>query len=61
MASILHLPLEGFEKIDFLRFSAPGGGDRELLRRLVSQPGVTEGTPQNKEQNRSSPRGAAET
>jgi hypothetical protein len=32
-------------KSNFLGFSAPGGGDREVLRRLVSQPGVTEGNP----------------
>jgi hypothetical protein len=37
--------LKDLRESNFLRFSDPGGGDGQMLRRLVSQPGVTEGPP----------------
>ncbi len=61
-SGVLHFGLdssvlpEGFEKSNFLRFLALGGGDGEVLRRLVSQPGVTEGNPRKKAQNKFKPR-----
>jgi len=43
-------------KSNFLMFSAPGGGGGQVLCRLVSQPGVTEGNPRKKVQNKFKPR-----
>jgi hypothetical protein len=48
--------LKDSRKSNLWGFSAPGGGDGQVLRRLVSQPGVTEGNPRKKAQNKIKPR-----
>jgi len=44
--------LKDLRESNFLRFSAPGGGDSQVLRRLVSLPGVTEENPRKEYKNK---------